>query len=52
MSFNTKLLNYLFGLFELRFFSHHPQNRCYPRRCLLAHFEATLDFILSEFTCP
>ena len=20
------------------------QNKCYPQRCLLAHFEATLDF--------
>ena len=23
-----------------------------PQRCLLAHFEATLDFSRSEFTCP
>ena len=28
------------------------QNKCYPQRCLLAHFEATLDFSRSEFTCP
>ena len=23
---------------------HRQQNKCYPQRCLLAHFEATLDF--------
>ena len=28
------------------------QNKCYPQRCLLAHFEATLDLSHSEFTCP
>ena len=26
-------------------------NKWYPQRCLLAHFEATLDFRYSEFTC-
>ena len=31
---------------------HHQQNRCYPQSCLLAHFEATLDFGRSEYTCP
>ena len=24
---------------------HQQQNKWYPQRCLLAHFEATLDFI-------
>ena len=23
---------------------HRQQNKCYPQRCLLAHFEGTLDF--------
>ena len=32
--------------------NHRQQNKCYPQRCLLAHFEATLDFSRSEFTCP
>ena len=32
--------------------AHRQQNKCYPQRCLLAHFEATLDFSRSEFTCP
>ena len=27
------------------------QNKWYPQRCILAHFEATLDFSRSEFTC-
>ena len=27
------------------------QNKWYPQRCLLAHFEDTLDFSRSEFTC-
>ena len=31
---------------------HHQQNKCYPQKCVLAHFEATLDFSRSEFTCP
>ena len=31
---------------------NHQQNKWYPQRCLLAHFEATLDFCRSEFTCP
>ena len=35
-----------------RIMYHHQQNKCYPQRCLLAHFEATLDFSRSEFTCP
>ena len=26
------------------------QSKWYPQRCLLAHFEATLDFSRSEFT--
>ena len=31
---------------------HRQQNTCYLQRCLLAHFEATLDFSRSKFTCP
>ena len=31
---------------------HQQQNKWYPQRCLLAHFEATLDFSRREFTCP
>ena len=31
---------------------HRLQNKWYPQRCLLAHFEAALDFSRSEFTCP
>ena len=31
---------------------HRQQNKWYPQRCLLAQFEATLDFSRSEFTCP
>ena len=31
---------------------HRQQNKCYPQRCLLAHFDAALDFSRSEFTCP
>ena len=31
---------------------HRQQNKCYPQRCFLAPFEATLDFTRSEFTCP
>ena len=27
------------------------QNKRYPKRCLLAHFELKLDFSRSEFTC-
>ena len=30
--------------------NHDQQNKCNPQRCLLAHFEATLDFSRSEFT--
>ena len=30
---------------------HRQQNKCYHQECLLAHFEATLDFSRSEFTC-
>ena len=29
---------------------HRQQNKCYPQSCVLAHFEATLDFSRSEFT--
>ena len=29
---------------------HEQQNKKYPRRCLLVHFEATLDFSHNEFT--
>ena len=32
--------------------NRHQQNKCYPQWCLLAHFEGTLDFSRSEFTCP
>ena len=32
------------------FMYHRQQNKCYPQRCLLVHFEATLDFSCSEFT--
>ena len=28
------------------------QNKWYPQKCILAHFEATLDFSRSEFTFP
>ena len=28
------------------------RNKWYPQRCLLAHFEATLDFSSNEFICP
>ena len=31
---------------------HCQQNKWYPHMCLLVHFEATLDFSRSEFTCP
>ena len=31
---------------------HQQQNKWYPQRCLLAHFEAILDFSRTEFTCP
>ena len=31
---------------------HRQQNKCYFQWCLLAHFEATLEFSRSEFTCP
>ena len=31
---------------------HQQQNKCYPQRCFLANFEATLDFSRIEFTCP
>ena len=31
---------------------HRQQNKSYPQRCLLAHFEVTLNFSRSEFTCP
>ena len=31
---------------------HNQQNKCYPKRWLLAHLEATVDFSRSEFTCP
>ena len=31
---------------------HQQQNKWHPQRCLLAHFEATLDFSRSEFNCP
>ena len=27
------------------------QNKWYPQRCLLANFEAVLNFSRSEFTC-
>ena len=30
---------------------HQQQNKWYPQRSLLAHFEDTLDFSRSEFTC-
>ena len=30
---------------------YKKQNKWYPERCLLAHFEAIFDFSLSEFTC-
>ena len=32
--------------------NHRQQNKCYPQRCFLAHFDATLDLSRSEFTCP
>ena len=31
--------------------NHQQQNKWYPQRSLLAHFEDTLDFTRSEFTC-
>ena len=34
------------------FVYHRLQNKCYPQRCLFAHFEATLDFGRIEFICP
>ena len=30
---------------------HQQQNKWYPQRSLFAHFEDTLDFSRSEFTC-
>ena len=33
-------------------YSFAQQNKCYPQRCLLAHFEANFDCSLSEFICP
>ena len=30
---------------------HQQQNKWYTQRCLLAHFEAKLDFSRREFTC-
>ena len=30
---------------------NHQQNKWYPQKCLLAHFEDTLNFSSSEFTC-
>ena len=35
----------------MHYIYHRQQNKCYPQRYLSAHSEATLDFILSEFTC-
>ena len=31
---------------------HRQQNKCYPQRYLLVHFEAAHDFSRSEFACP
>ena len=31
-------------LFQITSWYHRQQNKCYPQRCLLAHFEASLDF--------
>ena len=31
---------------------HRLQNKWYHKRCLLAYFEATLDFSRCKFTCP
>ena len=31
---------------------HRQQNNCYPQRCLLAYFEATLDFSLNKIYLP
>ena len=39
------IINYIRGM-------HRQQNKYYRQRCLLAHFEATLDFSRCEFTCP
>ena len=30
---------------------HEQQNKWYPQMCLLAHFDAALNFSRSEFTC-
>ena len=30
---------------------HQQQNKWYPQKCLLVHFEAPLDFSRSEFNC-
>ena len=37
---------------QINFVYQRQQNKCYPQRCLLAHFKAILDFSRSEFTCP
>ena len=31
---------------------HQQQNKWYPQGFLLTHFEATLHFSRTEFTCP
>ena len=30
---------------------HQQQNKWYPQWCLLAHFEASINFSLNEFSC-
>ena len=51
MDFFTLLSHCL--VFETRNSGYHQQqNKWYPQRCLLAHFEATLYFSRTEFTCP
>ena len=40
------------GIENVEDMCHLQHNKCHPERCLLAHFEATLDFSRSEFTCP
>ena len=44
-------LHLAYAKFQMKWY-HQQQNKWFPQRCLLAHFEATLDFSRSEFTCP
>ena len=42
---------YFLYIIDIDFMYYQQQNKWHPKRCLLAHFEARLDFIRSEFTC-